>query len=580
MVVGVVSFGLGCARPDTPSVYTRVSGYKEFIESGICNLSSNPPSTCTVSTPLNVPVKAPIALPVSTPKTAPASLPTKVPIYAPINVPVTTAAPVNSPTAFPVRISTTAPAMIPTRAPVDAPIFVLLTTIPVDSPVAAASAVPVNSPVVAPTAAPVLSPKINQTSAPAEVAIVSPNGSPVVSSTFVPVGSTIPAPVTTNTNKPIAASSASPAAPVNNPVNQPIPIPLNSPFLVPVVTQTGTPVDASSRSASPAIVPALTPLNSPNGLPQIAPVVSPMLTPTATPVMASSPTAPINNTGIQPVPTLIAPAVVPSASSPASSPVSVPIVRLPASSPVQNPVVNAAPSSSVKKTMTMKKGMGNRFNDDEIPVAAPVDTNLVQKNQKGQMRMKLMGRKSPTDDDVDIMVMLKLNSTLSTGGMSSVVKGKNSQGSVSTGMMMSDIGSSSTAAPKGMRMFRIVRNNTKPSKVLQSIMHALHSSNVTMHHDGSHNTSTHTHHQNSTIGALLETFRKNFNQGLHYGSNNTSSNSSSPFGYGSNNDSNENQFPRLSTLWDNLMKGFASEEDKNNTTTMVGSTIKGWFYGK
>jgi secreted trypsin-like serine protease len=35
-VVGIVSFGLGCAKPDTPAVYTRVSKYVPWIESVVC----------------------------------------------------------------------------------------------------------------------------------------------------------------------------------------------------------------------------------------------------------------------------------------------------------------------------------------------------------------------------------------------------------------------------------------------------------------------------------------------------------------------------------------------------------------
>lgn len=45
--VGLVSFGLGCARPDVPAaVYARVSSFDRFIEGGICDLASNPPSLC------------------------------------------------------------------------------------------------------------------------------------------------------------------------------------------------------------------------------------------------------------------------------------------------------------------------------------------------------------------------------------------------------------------------------------------------------------------------------------------------------------------------------------------------------
>ena len=36
-VVGITSFGLGCAKPDTPAVYTRVSKYVPWIESVVCS---------------------------------------------------------------------------------------------------------------------------------------------------------------------------------------------------------------------------------------------------------------------------------------------------------------------------------------------------------------------------------------------------------------------------------------------------------------------------------------------------------------------------------------------------------------
>ncbi|GAX09771.1 hypothetical protein FisN_11Lh255 [Fistulifera solaris] len=44
--VGIVSVGIGCARVNTSAIYTKVSAYDEFIQNGICELSSFPPARC------------------------------------------------------------------------------------------------------------------------------------------------------------------------------------------------------------------------------------------------------------------------------------------------------------------------------------------------------------------------------------------------------------------------------------------------------------------------------------------------------------------------------------------------------
>jgi hypothetical protein len=49
VIVGIVSFGFGCGRPDSYSGNTNVAGYAEWIKNQICDLSSERPSDCPIS---------------------------------------------------------------------------------------------------------------------------------------------------------------------------------------------------------------------------------------------------------------------------------------------------------------------------------------------------------------------------------------------------------------------------------------------------------------------------------------------------------------------------------------------------
>ena len=47
-VIGIVSWGFGCGEPNYPGVYSKVSSATTFIRNGVCELSSTPPSYCSL----------------------------------------------------------------------------------------------------------------------------------------------------------------------------------------------------------------------------------------------------------------------------------------------------------------------------------------------------------------------------------------------------------------------------------------------------------------------------------------------------------------------------------------------------
>uniref|UniRef100_A0A7S4MEM4 Peptidase S1 domain-containing protein n=1 Tax=Odontella aurita TaxID=265563 RepID=A0A7S4MEM4_9STRA len=106
--VGIVSFGVGCANPDFPGIYARISDQFRWIDDVVCEISDYPPSDfgCATSPPTRTPTTAsPTEEPTVSPTVYPTVYPTEIPTEEPTEDP--TERPSASPSASPSAQPTT-----------------------------------------------------------------------------------------------------------------------------------------------------------------------------------------------------------------------------------------------------------------------------------------------------------------------------------------------------------------------------------------------------------------------------------------------------------------------------------------